>query len=183
MTFVFSVMSLLFNMLSRFIIICLPRSKYLNFIAAITVCSDFGAQGNKVSHCFHFFPICHDMMGLDAMIFIFWMLSFKPALSPSSFTLLQRLSSSSSLSAIRVVSSPYLRLLIFLPVNLTPACASSSLAFCMRYSAYEINKQGEKIQYLLYWCTPFPVLNQSFVPCPFQTVASWLLHTDFPGGR
>ena len=110
-------------------------------------------------------------MGLDAMIFIFWMLSFKPALSPSSFTLIKRLFSYSSLSSIRVVSSAYLRLLIFLPVYLTPACASSSLAFYMRFSAYEINKQGENIQA---WCTPFPVLNQSFVPCPFWTVASWL---------
>ena len=48
------------------------------------------------------------------MIFVFWMLSFKPTFSLSSFTFIKRLFSSSSLSAIRVVSSAYLRLLIFL---------------------------------------------------------------------
>ena len=46
-----------------------------------------------------------------------------------------RLFSSSSLSAIRVVSFAYLRLLVFLPAILIPACASSSLAFHMMYSA------------------------------------------------
>ena len=56
-TFVGKVMSLLFNMLSRLVITFLPRSKCLNFMAAFTICSDFGAQKNKVSHCFHCFPI------------------------------------------------------------------------------------------------------------------------------
>ena len=54
------------------------------------------------------------------------MLSFKPTFSLSTFTFIKRLLSSSSLSAIRVVSSAYLRLLIFLPAILIPACASSS---------------------------------------------------------
>ena len=65
----------------------------------------------------------------DAMIFIFWMLSFKPAFSLSSFTFIKRLFSSSLLSAIRVVSSAYLRLLLFLPTILILVCASSSVAF------------------------------------------------------
>ena len=65
-------------------------------------------------------------MGLVAMIFVFWMLSFKPAFSLSPFTFIKRLFSFSSLSAIMVVSSAYLRLLIFLPAILIPACASSS---------------------------------------------------------
>ena len=65
-------------------------------------------------------------MGPDAMIIVFWMLSFKPAFSLS-FTFIKRLFSSSLLSAIRVVSCAYLRLLIFLPAILIPACASSSL--------------------------------------------------------
>ena len=56
-TFVGKVMSLLFNMLSRLAIAFLPRSKHLNFMAAVTVHSDFGAQENKIWHCFHFFPI------------------------------------------------------------------------------------------------------------------------------
>ena len=81
-----------------------------------------------------------------------------------------RLFNSSSLSAIRVVSFAYLRLLIFLPAILIPACASSSLAFHMMYSAYKLNKQGDNIQP---WHTPFPIWNQSVVPCPVLTVASW----------
>ena len=79
--------------------------------------------------------ICHEVMGQDAMIFVFWMLSFKPTFSLFSFTFIKRLFSSSSLSTIRVVSSAYLRLLLFLLAILIPACASSSLAFCMMYSA------------------------------------------------
>ena len=77
------------------------------------------------------------------------MLSFKLAFSFSSFTF-KRLFNSSSLYAIRVVSSAYLRLLIFLPTILIPACASSSLAFYMMYSAYKLNKQGDNIQALMY---------------------------------
>ena len=108
-------------------------------------------------------------MGLDAMILVFWMLSFKPNFSPSCFTLIKRLYSS-LLSAIRVVSSAYLRLLIFLLTLLIPACASSNLAFHMMYSAYKVNKQGDCIQP---WRTPFLTWNQSVVPCLVWTVASW----------
>ena len=56
-TFVDKVISLLFNMLSRLVITFLPRSTSFNFMAAVTICSDFGAQENKVCHCFHCFPI------------------------------------------------------------------------------------------------------------------------------
>ena len=55
--FVSNVMSLLFNMLFRITIAFLPRSKCLNFMTAVTICRDFGAQENKVSHCLHCFPI------------------------------------------------------------------------------------------------------------------------------
>ena len=109
-------------------------------------------------------------MGMDAMIFVFWMLSFKPTFSLSSFSFIKRFFSSSSLSALRVVSSAYLRLLIFLPAILTPAYASSSPAFLMMYSTYKLNKQGDNIQP---WHTPFPIWSQSVVPCPVLTVASW----------
>ena len=102
------------------------------------------------------------------MTLVFWMLSFKPTFSLSCFQ--KRLFSSSSLSAIRVVSSAYLRLLIFLPAILIPAYASSSPMFLMMYSAYKLNKQGDNIQS---WRTPFPIWNQSFVSCPVLTVASW----------
>ena len=104
------------------------------------------------------------------MILDFWTLSCKPTSSPSSFTFIKRLFSSSSLSAIRVVSSAYLRLLRFLPAILIPAYASSSPAFLMIYSAYKLNKQGDNIHP---WRTPFPIWNQSVVPCPVLTVVSW----------
>ena len=103
--------------------------------------------------------ICHEVMRLDVMILVFWMLSFKPTFSLS-FTFIKRLFSSSSLSAIRVVSSAYLRLLIFLPVILIPACASSSPAFLMMYSEYKLNKQGDSIQP---WRTPFPICNLAHI--------------------
>ena len=52
-------------------------------MATVTICSDFGAQKNKASHCFHCFPICLPWSdGTDAMILVFWMLSFKPNFSP-----------------------------------------------------------------------------------------------------
>ena len=57
-TFVCEVMSLLFNMLSRFVITFLPASKcFFNFMAGVTICSDFRVPKNKVSHCFHCLPI------------------------------------------------------------------------------------------------------------------------------
>ena len=140
-------------------------------MGAVTICSHFGAQKDKVWHSFHFSPsISHEVMGPDAMILVFWMLSYKPTFSLSSFTFIKRLFSSFSLSAIRVVSSAYLRLLIFLLAILIPAYVSSSLAFLMKYSAYKLNKQGDNIQP---GHTPFPIWNQSVVPCPVLTVVSW----------
>ena len=139
-------------------------------MAAVAICSDFGAPKNKVWHCFHCFPICLPWSaGTGCHDLSFWMLSFKPTFSLSSFTFIKRLCSS-SLSAIRVVSSAYLRLLIFLLAILIPDCASSSPAFLMMYFAYKLNKQGHNIQP---WRTPFPIWNQSVVPCAVPTVASW----------
>ena len=124
-----------------------------------------------VCHCFYCFPsICYEVMGLDAMIIVFWTLSFKPAFSLFFFTFIKRLLSYPLLSAIRVVSFTYLRLLLFLSAILIPACASSSLAFCMMYSTYKLNKQGDNIQPCH---TPFPILNRSIVPCLVLTIASW----------
>ena len=74
------------------------------------------------------------------------MLSFKPTFTLSSFTFIKRLFSSSLLSALRVVSSAYLRLLIFLPAILIPAYASSSPTFLMMYSEYKLNKLGDNMQ-------------------------------------
>ena len=140
-------------------------------MAAVTIGSDCRVQENKVCHCFCCFLIylllsdgtrCHDLRFLNV--------EFKPTFSLSSFNLIKRLFSSSSIFAIRVVSSAYLKLLIFLLENLIPACTWSSPAFLMMYSAYKLNKQGDNIQP---WCTPFPTWNQSVFPCPFLTVASW----------
>ena len=103
-----------------------------------------------------------ELMALDPMILVFWMLGFKPAFSLSSLTFIKRLFSSSLLSDVRIESSAYLRLLIFLLAILISACASSTLAFHMIYSACKLNIQGDSIQP---WCTPFPILNQSIVPC------------------
>ena len=107
---------------------------------------------------------------LFAMIFVFWMLSFKPTFSLSSFTFINRLFSSSSLSAIEVVASAYLRLLILLPAILIPAYDFSSPAFLMMYSAYKLSNQGDNAQPC---CTRFPIWNQSVVPCSVLIVASW----------
>ena len=112
-----------------------------NFMAEVTICSDLTAQENKIYHyfrCFLFYLPWHG--GPEAMIFVFWMFSFKPAFSLSFFTFIQRLFNSSSLSATRLVSSAYLKLLIFIPAILIPACPSSSLAFYKMYSVYKLNK-------------------------------------------
>ena len=97
------------------------------------------------------------------------MLSFKPTFSLCSFTFIKRLFSSYSLSALRVVSSAYMKLLIFLLAILIPACASSSPAFLMMCSACKLNKQGDNMQPC---CTPFPIWNQSVLPCLVLSVAS-----------
>ena len=174
-------MSLLFNMLSRLIITFLPRSKWL-LISWLQSSSAviLETPKNKVYHCFYCSPsIWHEVKEPDAMILVFWKLSFKSTFSLSSFTFIKRLFSYSLLSAISVVSSAYLRLLIFLRAILISACASPIPAFLMMYSAYKLNKQGDNIQP---WRTPFPIWNQSVVPRPVLTVASWPAYR-FLGGR
>ena len=111
-TFVGKAMSLLFNMLSTLVITFLPRSKCL-FISWLQSPSAVILEPPKIkSATVYCFPsICHEVMGPDAMILVFWILSFKPNFSLSSFTFIKRLFSS-SFSAIRVVLSAYLRLLI-----------------------------------------------------------------------
>ena len=98
---------------------------FFYFMDAVTIFSDFGDPKIKSLTVSIVSPsICHEVMGLDAMIFIF-----------------ERLFSSSLLSAIGVVSSAYLKLLLFLLTVLIPACDSSRVA-----SAYKLNKQGHNIQ-------------------------------------
>ena len=135
--FVGKVMSLLFNMLSRLVITFLSSSKLL-LISWLQSSSAVILEPPKIKSATvsNVSPsICHEVMDPDAMIFVFWMLRFKPPFSLSSFTFIKRLFSSSSISAIREESSVYLRLLIFLPAILIPASASCSPAFLMMYSA------------------------------------------------
>ena len=121
-------------MLPRLVIAFLPRSQWFFLFVCLFVYlfvliswlqspfAEILEPKKIICHCFHCFPIfspwsgetrCHDLY--------FWMLSFKPTFSLSSFTFFRRLFSSSSLSAIREVSSAYLKLLIFLPEILIPA--------------------------------------------------------------
>ena len=157
-TFVSKVMSMLFNMLSRLVIACLPRSKRL-LISWLWSPSAviFGPPKIKsVTISTVSPPICHEVTGPDAMILAFWMLSIKPTFSLSSFTFIKKFFSS-LLSAIRVVLSPYLRLLMFLPAILIPAWTSTSLAFHMMYSSYKLKKAG-------WWYTALTYSFPNLVP-------------------
>ena len=113
-TFVVKVMSLLFNMLSRLVITFLPRSKHLLISwlqsPSVVILEPKKIKSATVSTVSP--SICHEVTGQDAIILVFWMSSFKPTFSLS-FTFIKRLFSSSSLSAIGVVSSAYLRWLTF----------------------------------------------------------------------
>ena len=133
----------LFNTLPRFVTAFFPRSKHL-LISWLQSLSAVILEPKEIkSVTISTFPpfIWHKVMGPETMILVFWMLSFKPGFSLSSVILIKGLSSSSLLSAIRVVPSVYLRSLVFLPAILIPACDSSSLTFHMMYSAYKLNKQ------------------------------------------
>ena len=129
-TYVGKVMSLLFNTLSRSVIAFLSRSKSLLISWRPSPSAVILKPRKIVCHCFPFSPFyLHEMIGSDAMILVFWMLNFKPVFSLSSFTLIKKLFSPSSLSTIRLVSSAYLRLLIFLPAFLISTYESFSPAF------------------------------------------------------
>ena len=171
-TFVGKVMSLLFNMLSRFVLDFLPRSKCLliSWLQSPSAVIFEPKKRKSVTVSTVSPSIRHEVRGPNAMILVFLMLSFKPAFLLSSFIFIKSLFSSPSLSTIRVVSSAYLRLLIFLPEILIPAHASSCRAFCIMYSVCKLNKQAGDIQL---WCAPFPIWNQSIVPCLVLTLASW----------
>ena len=121
-TFVGKVMSLFFNMLSRFVIAFLPRSKHLLISCLQSLCAVILEPKKIKSVTVSTFPPfalkwwdqMHDLSFLNVV--------FQVTFSLSSFTLTKRLFSSSSFSAIRVVSSAYLELLIFFPAILLPAC-------------------------------------------------------------
>ena len=119
-TFAGNVMSLLFNTLSMSAIAFLPRTKYLLILwvqsLSVVILEPKKIKSVTVST---FSPsVCHKVVGPDTMILVFWKLSFRPAFSRFSFTFIKKLFSSSFLSAIRVVSSACLRLLILLVMEL-----------------------------------------------------------------
>ena len=159
--------TLLFKVLSRFIIAFLPRNKHLLISWLQSPCAVI-LKPKKIKSVIAstFYPsVCHEEMGPDAMILIFWMLSFKPAFSHSFFIFIKRLFSPALLSVIRI--DLHILLLIFLLAILISACDSYS-------PACKLNKQGDNIQP---WRTPFPIWNQSIVPCSILTV------TSLPGYR
>ena len=158
-------------MLSRFVIAFLPRSKHLS-ISWLQSPSTVILEPKKIkslslfSLFSHLFAMKWWGLMLWSHIFRCWVLS--QLLHPHQDTI------SSSLSAIRVVSCAHPRLLTFLLAILISACDSSSLAFCMMYSAYESNTQSDNTQPSH---MPLPILNQSVVPCLVLTVASWPAYT------
>ena len=178
LTFVGKVMSLLFNMLSRLVITFPPRNKCL-LISWLQSPSAVILEPPKIKSLTVSPSIFHEVMGPDAMILAFWMLSFKPTFS---FSL--SLSSRGSLFFFTFCHKVGCNLYIwgywyFSPSILIPACASSSPAFYMMYFAYKLNKQGDNMQP---WYIPFLIWNQSVVACPVLTVFLDL-HTDFSESR
>ena len=160
-------MSLPLNMLSRLIITFLPRSKHL-LISWLQSPSAVILEPPKSDTVSIVSPsICYKVMGLNAMIFVFWMLNFRPASSlsfiPWPFQFLFTFCHKGGVICISEVID-------ISPTILIPACVSSSPVFLMMYSAQKLNKQGDNIQP---WRTPFPIWNQSIVSCPVLTVASW----------
>ena len=143
-------------------------------MAAVIVRSDFGAQEAEICLYFHIFPFylsCSN--GVRCRDLSFLTFSLKPTLSLFSFTLIKRLFQSSSLSAFRVVSSAYLRLLMFLLPILIPACYSCSPLFLTMCSVYRLKNQVDSRQPCL---TSFLILNQSVVPYRVLTAAYWLAY-------
>ena len=140
-------------------------------MAAVTICSDFGAQENQICHCFHCFPIylpwsdgtgCHHLSFFECWIlsqFFHSPLSFPSRSSLVPFVFCHK-------GGVICISEA----IDISPNILIPACASSSPAFHMMHSAYKLNKQGDNTQP---WRIPLPILNQSIVPCLVVSVVPW----------
>ena len=145
-------------------------------MAAVTIHSGFGAQENKVCHCFHCFPIylpwsdetrCQDLH------------FFNGEFQANFFTLLFHLSKRSKSSLVPLHFLPlewyhwhiwgcwYFFCQSWLQLVIHPSIAYE---FCIMYSAYKLNKKGDNIQHCY---TPFPIWYPSVVPCLALTVASW----------
>ena len=132
-TFVGKAISLLFNMLSRLVITFFPRSKrllisWLQSPSAV-ILEPKKIKSDTVSTVSP--SISHEVMGPDAMIFIFWMLSFQPNFSLSTFTFIKRHFSSSSPSAIRVSC-------IAEVIDISPRNLDSSLCFFQSSISHDV---------------------------------------------
>ena len=167
-TFVSKVMSLLFNMLSRLVTTFLPKRKHL-LISWLQSPSAVILEPKKIKSATVSPSICHEVMRPDGIILAFWMLSFK-----------QLFHSPLSLSSRRsVFLFPFCHkggVICISEVNdISPSNLDSSLCFIQPSISHDVlciklHKQGDNMQP---WCTPFPIWNQSVVPCPVLTVTSW----------
>ena len=150
-------------------------------MATFPIHSDFGAQENEVTVSFFSPSICHEVMGPDAMIFVFWMLSFKPAFSLSSFTFIERCSVPlcflplgrhhlhiwggyfSQQSWFQLVIHPA-RHFSWCTLHHADSAKSrrqlSDLHFTSLHSAYKLSKRGDSTHP---WHAPFPIVNQLVV--------------------
>ena len=136
-------------------------------MAPVTICSDLEHKKVKSVTLSTFSPsICCEVMGPDAMISVFWILSFKPVFS-----------SRGSLVSLSFLPLGWYHLHVwgdwYFSWQSWFQLDSSSPAFCMMYSACKLNKEGDNIQP---WRTPFPIWNQSVVPCLVPVAASWPAH-------
>ena len=167
-------MSLLFNMLSRFVIAFLPRSKRL-LISWLQSSSTVILEPKKIKSvtAYTFSPsICHELMGSDAMILVFWMLSFKSIChcppSPSlRGSLVPLLFLPLEWYHLHIWGCWYFSWQSWFQLVIHP---TQHFTWCEMYSTYNVNEQSDSIQP---WRTPFPILNWFVVPCPVLTVASW----------
>ena len=148
-----------FSTLSRFVIAFLPRSNHflISWLQSPSTVILEPKKRKSVSTSTFSPSICREVMGLDAMILVFLMFRFKLDFALSSFTLFKRFFSSDLLSAIRVVPSAYLRLLMFVGPILIPACTSS---FLVMFLAYKLNRVTAD--------SPVLLLSQSSISCSIQ---------------
>ena len=165
----------LFKMLSRFVIAFLPRNKGL-LISQLQSWSAVILEPKKktsITVSIVSSPICHEVMGLECHDFRFLNVEFWASFLTLLFNLHQ-----DSLGHLHfchkgaVICIP--EVINNSPGNLDSSLCLFSLALCMMYPAYKLNKQGDNIQP---WLTRFPIWNQSIVPCLVPTVASWLAYS------
>ena len=168
-TFVGRVMSLLFTTLSRFVIAFLSRSNCLLISRMQSLSAVILEPKKRKSVTTSTFSpcICYAVIGPDAKILVFSTFSLKPAVSLSSFTLIKRLLSSSLLSAIKEVSSAYLRLLMFLSPILI--LTYNSLIKLSQHKSKRILKEQDRCSLMISWKDLGSTINISW----------WLLNLDW----